>query len=66
MFRIIGFGLLLASIVTVIGTRGHHMIINPSLTEAQALIFYLPWWLCAVGLVVAGYVVLKTYSEQYD
>lgn len=58
---VIGFGLLLVSIVTAIGTRVHHAIINPSLTEAQSLVFYLPLWLCAIGLAAAGYAVLKTY-----
>lgn len=60
---VIGFGLLFASIVTAIDARGHHAIINPSLTEAQSLIFYSPLLLCAIGLAVAGYVVLKTYLE---
>ena len=51
----LGFCFFLASVVVIVGTRVHHLMINSNLTEARALVFYLPMWLLAIGLVAAGY-----------
>lgn len=45
----------------VVGTRVHHAIVNPALTEAQAIVTYFPMWLCVLGLVAAGFAVLTFF-----
>jgi hypothetical protein len=48
-----------ASIIAIVAARVHHLINNPHLTEAEALIFYLPLWLCAIAMALIGYIALK-------
>lgn len=51
----IGWGFLFIGIFIIVGTRAHHLVVNPLLTEAQALRFYFPLWLAAGGAILGGF-----------
>ena len=39
-------------LIIMIGTRTHHMLVNPQLTEMQALTHYWPFWVLSGVLVI--------------
>lgn len=51
-----------AGFVLILITRLHQLIVNPRLTEAQALIYYLPFWIIAMVIMAGALIASKKYE----
>lgn len=58
-----GYLFVAIGVIIIIATRLHHLMVNPHLTEAQALLFYWPLWGCAAAWGVVGYFIDKKLQK---
>lgn len=59
-----GLSLLGTSLVVTIATRLHHVLVNSHITEAQALMLYLPIWLGVIILASIGFLELRLINKS--
>lgn len=53
-----------AGLVLLVLTRIHHLIINTHLTESQAFVYYLPFWIIGGILIVIGVFIIRVTGQS--